>query len=220
MAPLPLEVVGKHGRPPELGCHNSAADAARCDEDHQAVDWPSRLFEQHRSRRGPAVPEQHSAVAGAAGLVGPGFRLIATAMRSDAVAALFHGDDRDVPVSRLIIVERVGGEWRLPQVVGGSPIRLEPRRPATVEWEPFVDFARIQSGWPGPDGGRPSVAWMAVTGIAAKDVVSVHVGTAQDNVAADVSADGRFLALVRAAWRADPTIEVATMDGKTFEVSP
>jgi hypothetical protein len=166
------------------------------------------------------VLHHHPAVAAAADLLGPVFRVLAVAEREDAVVALFAGYEDDELMSRMVIAEHVDGVWRQPNVIGGSPMRLESRRSRTVAWDPFVGFARTQSGWPAADGSRPSVAWMAVTGIAASDVRSVRVVTDYESADVGVETDGRFLALVRAAWGADPVIEVTTEEGNTVEVHP
>lgn len=165
------------------------------------------------------MAEQHPAVVEAADLVGPDFQLLAVAQREEAVVALFQGEDGGLSVKRLVIVEQRDGEWRLPGVVGGTPRSDEPRRATTVSSEPFADVGLTQSGWPGPDGGPPNIAWTALTGVAAADVSAVRVETEHDQTTVEVGTDGRFLALVRAGWNTAPRIAVRMSDGTTREVS-
>lgn len=165
-------------------------------------------------------------VAVAKDLLGQGFEIVATATRDTAVAVLGVGlsesDDPNVPeaVKRLVIVELHDGEWRAPNVIGGTPSRTATRWARTHALTPFQDYGQSQSGWPDEDGRKPKVAWLAVTGVAARDVASVRLRSPIDNYEVTVGDDGRFLALLLAPWGAQAGIDIRTSAGEIRQVAP
>lgn len=157
----------------------------------------------------------HPAVVAAIEQLGQGLEPLIAEVTDDVVAVVLADDT----VKRTIIIERVGDEWPLPSMMGGTPRRVRPRSETTVPYEPFVDVGWSGMGWPAPDGGPPEVAWHALTGVAARDIVSVVVLTPEDEVEASVEADGRFLALLRGPWGGQPAVQVRTKAGDLMPVS-
>lgn len=157
----------------------------------------------------------HPAISRAVRELGSGLDPLITAEREEAVAVVV--DDGEL--RRTIIVERDGDEWPLPQLLGGSRTLPAVRQPTTVAHEPFGEWSVSGSGRAGADGAPPAVVWHALSGVAAGDVVAVRVSTETDHVEVTVREDGRFLALLRGAPRAELSVEVVEQGGRHVPVS-
>lgn len=138
-------------------------------------------------------------------------------MRKDEAAAVLLSDGVN---RRVIIVENRGGEWESPPMIGETDWNPSERPTVTDEWWALGQATRTQSGLPEPNSMPPITAWLAVTGLAAPDVKSVVVTTDLDSHEVGVSNDGVVLALVRAPWRARPTITVWTTHGPVVRRAP
>lgn len=136
-------------------------------------------------------------------------RAIMAERRGEAVAVVVENDAG----RRTVIVERRDGTWEVPQLLGGSPPSADGQRPRlTTHMRPFFDQHLKQSGWPKPDGGRPDVAWQALTGFAAEDAQDVIVSTDRDQP------DGFFVTLARAPWGKEPDVRIRTRSGQLINV--
>ncbi len=162
---------------------------------------------------------RHPAVAAAFETVeeGQGFTVRGLVVRGDEAAAVLLSDGVR---QRTLIVENREGQWEAPTMINEDP--WDPSERPTVSEEPWAvgQAIRTQSGLPGPDGGPPNTAWMAVTALAAPDAVSVVVTTDLDSHEVKVESDGLVLALVSAPWRARPDIMVRTTHGEVTRTVP
>jgi hypothetical protein len=66
----------------------------------------------------------------------------------------------------------------------------------------------------------PTWAWMAVTGVTARDAATVDLRSDFDHYVSAVAASGVFVGLLRAAWRSQPTINVYTVDARIIPIGP
>ena len=109
------------------------------------------------------------------------------------------------------------GDWVAPTLVNGSTVgSAQPE----VTQPPIVvsDLTSSQTAAAGSE--RPTWAWIACSGVAAKDVVDVDVASSIDKVSVPVNDDGFFLALVKAGWGERLNVSVLTQDGRRVAAQP
>lgn len=121
--------------------------------------------------------------------------------------------------TELIVILSAADGWRVPSMLSSSAMPdNRSRRDTSDHEEPLAAMRFVQSS-PGSAASRPEDGWLAVTGIAASDVVSVTVASSVDEHTARVHEDGRVLALIQAAWGEEPRGYVETHDGRRMVLS-
>lgn len=155
---------------------------------------------------------KHPAIAAAFATVDEdrAFTLCGFLVREDDAAAVLLSDGATRCV---VIVENRAGRWQSPTMLGETEWNPSERPSVTDEPWAIGQASFSQSGWPGPDGMPPTTAWLAVSGLAATDALSVVLTTDLESHEVAVTGDGVVLALVRAPWRARPKITVRTTCG-------
>jgi hypothetical protein len=159
----------------------------------------------------PAVVAAADAVAG----FGDDFTPAGLIVRDDELAAVVLDGDR---ARFTVMVENHSGTWVAPAYISGTTRPTRPRDPRTTDLNPLRALARKSHGTPGPDGRRPEYGWIAVTGLAAEDAVSVTVTSGKDEQTTPVTSDGLAFALVRARLDERLRISVRTGDGRSVPV--
>lgn len=117
----------------------------------------------------------------------------------------------------LVICSAKGGSWLAPTMVNGSTTgstRPEFTRPPTY----ISDLNLSQTALLGLE--RPAWAWIACSGIAARDATDIEVASSIDKMWAKVDGDGFFLALVKAEWGERLKVSVQTQGGQLITVQP
>lgn len=98
-------------------------------------------------------------------------------------------------------------------IASNGPVPRTPRHPVSEEPEVIQHLWSAAFG-PGDRTRRPANGWMATTGIAAADAVSVHADAGSVRSEAPVGPNGRFLLLRRGEWQSTLTITVTTKDDR------
>ena len=166
-----------------------------------------------------AFDRAHPAVTAALSTVGPGeVRAVRGVVIRGAAAVVLLADDS---TRRAVILTLASGVWTLPTMLGGGSTWNPGDRPAHTRapWA-LVQPATSQSGPPRPNGAPPAAAWMALSGVAAADALSVVLRSTLDQHEVQVPPDGVVLALLRAPWGAKPEITVRTRDADIRHVAP
>ncbi|MEV6428760.1 hypothetical protein [Nocardia sp. NPDC051463] len=152
--------------------------------------------------------EQHPAVAVATrALTGSDRDLnpVTAVIRDDVAAVLIDGAQG----RWIVFADPRGGEWFVEGTTFGAPRPAGPRSDRSPDNMPLQRLRiRFHSDSKG-DGG-----WLAMTGLAAHDAVSVSMGSGLDEAVASVTDDGLVFAVIRARVDDDPSVYVNTRDGR------
>ncbi|MEV5835017.1 hypothetical protein [Nocardia sp. NPDC052112] len=156
--------------------------------------------------------EQHPAVAVATrALAGHDRDLspVTAVIRDDVAAVLIDG----VQGRWIVFADPRDGEWFVEGTTFGAPRPAGPRSDRSPDHMPLQRL-RIRFHSAGGEG------WLAVTGLAAYDAVSVSVASGLDEAVASVTDDGLVFAVIRARADDDPSVFVNTRDGRRISAVP
>jgi hypothetical protein len=134
-----------------------------------------------------------------------------TAVVRDGMVAVLLYSERGLWVS---FVRREDGQWVAPGMITGSPRPDGPRASHTPEYMPLQRKSTKRFALPRPDGTPQSEGWLAVTGLAALDAVSVSVTSELEESIMPIGEDGLAFTVVRARWTEEPDVYVHTSDGR------
>jgi hypothetical protein len=141
----------------------------------------------------------------------PGYRVNTAVPRTSSLLTLLLLSDSR---RRIVMIEKIAGQWRLPTMQMESPWDPnQPRPDVTDELNGIAQLSISRYSAAARDGdGPPETGWIAVTGIAARDAEGVLIRTEQDRHPAPVAASGTFVGLVRGRWRERPRLTVQTTE--------
>ncbi len=159
--------------------------------------------------------EDGSAEITALSSVGKGGWVRGTVYR-DGIAAAIAIDTLESSRFLVICLAKEEG-WLAPTMVSGSTIGST--RPELTQPPTFIsDLNSSQMAPPGLQ--RPAWAWIACSGIAARDATDIEVESSIDKMSAKVDSDGFFLALVKAGWGERLRVSIQTQGGQRVTVQP
>lgn len=145
----------------------------------------------------------------------PGYQITIVVPRTSALMTLLLLSDTR---RRIVVIEKIAGQWRLPTMQMETPWDPSQTRPDVTDELNGIAQLSLAS-YSAVDGdGPPDTGWIAVTGIAARDAAGVIARTEADRHSAPVTHGGLFLNIVRGGWKERPRITVQTKDHRVFDI--
>lgn len=159
----------------------------------------------------PAVAVATSAVAGCGGDTVPAGIIV----RDNLAAVVVDSTEARF----IVMMEGDGDTWTAQKYISGTARPNRERDAHTTDRNPLRSLARKPYGLRTASGERPEFGWLAVTGLAAEDAVSVSVTSELETQTTPVESDGLAFAVVRVRPDEKPSITVNTRDGRSVLVA-
>lgn len=196
-----------------MGGHACHATEIHEELKHSGTVWEREYMHQHADNGVSRDQVEQAAL----GLVpAAGGRVRGIAEREHAIVVALETARRTL--CRVIFLES-SGLWRPPNMLSSGPVGAVRPSVSSSRWEHGIaDLGSNQVAPPGPE--RPETAWLAMSGLAARDALSIEVVSSAETVTVEPGDDGFFLTLLLARWGEHAQVFAHTSNGERVPIGP